>query len=153
MFKRGDENATSLLHVITQDCISVDQLLLWWYLTQLAHSGHWHAANHKNAASLHTHAITTQYHTNALFEEIVRLWRLAALNPQLSSIERTQVGTSSQVGGYSVLTPTFSSSPCCNYTIQQWYRDSGRWSVEKTSIVACRKVCPSWTRKVLLCPS
>jgi hypothetical protein len=133
MFKRGDENATSLLHVITQDCISVDQLLLWWYLTQLAHSGLWYASNHKNAASLHSHAITTQYHTNALFEEIVRLWRLAALNPQLSHIERTQVGKlegrvreSRQYDCMGSHLLSFSSSPCCSYTIQQWSSDSGR---------------------------
>lgn len=90
MFKRGDDNATTLLHVITENCLKMDQVLIWWYQTCLTQSGHWHTAGHKTLA-INSQMLTTQYNAASLCQEIVRLWRLAVLNPKLSSHERDQV--------------------------------------------------------------
>lgn len=90
MFKRGDDNATTLLHVITENCLKMDQVLIWWYQTSLIQSGHWHTAGYKSLR-LNSQLLTTQYNAASLCEEIVRLWHLAALNPKLSEHERDQV--------------------------------------------------------------
>lgn len=90
MYKRGDDNATTLLHVITENCLKMDQVLIWWYHTTLIQSGYWHTISNKSP-TLNSQMLTTQYNAASLCEEIVRLWRLAALNPKLSEHERDQV--------------------------------------------------------------
>ncbi|KAI1726254.1 zinc finger SWIM domain-containing protein 4 [Ditylenchus destructor] len=92
MFKRGDENATTLLHVITEDCMCIDQILIWWYQTSLTSSGLWHFTGYRNH-TLHSHVSTTQYNAASLCNEIVALWRLAALNPKLSPFEKEQLAS------------------------------------------------------------
>ena len=106
MLRRGDENATTLLHTITDYCLSFDQILVWWYQgrvtvksTSLAPtSGAWAAAASTSAAaataqapSPHSQAEQKRVAAYTLSEEIVRLWRLAALNPRLSAYEREQL--------------------------------------------------------------
>ncbi|MCP9265942.1 Zinc finger SWIM domain-containing protein 8 [Dirofilaria immitis] len=68
MFKRRDENATSLLHIITEECLACSQFI--------------------NVKSK-----TPQLNCASLCDEIVQLWRLAALNPRLTSFEREQFYT------------------------------------------------------------
>uniref|UniRef100_A0A915EG49 ZSWIM8 TPR repeats domain-containing protein n=1 Tax=Ditylenchus dipsaci TaxID=166011 RepID=A0A915EG49_9BILA len=92
MLKRGDENATTLLHIITEQCMSIDPVLIWWYQTCLTQSGYWHFSGYRNH-TLHSHVSTTQYNAGSLCDEIVKLWRLAALNPKLSSFEREQLAS------------------------------------------------------------
>jgi hypothetical protein len=90
MLKRGDENATTLLHAITVHCLCVDSVLMWWYQSRLAASGHWHIGNTAQRGQCSQNQLQ-RGSANTLCEEIVRLWRLAALNPKLNPSEREQV--------------------------------------------------------------
>lgn len=90
MLKRGDENATTLLHAITVHCLCVDQVLMWWYQTRLVASGHWNIGNTAQRGQCSQNQLQ-RGSANTLCEEIVRLWRLAALNPKLNPSERDQV--------------------------------------------------------------
>ncbi|KAI6216161.1 hypothetical protein M3Y99_01837100 [Aphelenchoides fujianensis] len=93
MLKRGDENATTLLHTITEHCLCVDQVLMWWYQTKLITTGYWFAGPNGAVQQFSPHSQTEMKRVaaNTLCEEIVRLWRLAALNPRLSAFEREEL--------------------------------------------------------------
>ncbi|MFH4973870.1 hypothetical protein AB6A40_000579 [Gnathostoma spinigerum] len=99
MFKRRDENATTLLHIITEECFACCQVLMWWYQTSLTHSGRWvpcsSSGNKSNALLSSQNA--PQFNCSSLCEEIVQLWRLAALNPRLSNFEREQLAALLQI--------------------------------------------------------
>jgi hypothetical protein len=90
MLKRGDENATTLLHAITVHCLCIDQVLMWWYQTKLVASGHWHLGNAAQRGQC-SQSQLQRGSANTLCEEIVRLWKLAALNPKLNAFERDQL--------------------------------------------------------------
>ncbi|XP_024943377.1 zinc finger SWIM domain-containing protein 8 isoform X1 [Cephus cinctus] len=87
MFKRTDRNAIPLLEIITEECMACEQILVWWFNTKVAllngtgHGGGKHGNMNSNA-----HA--SQHACSSLCDEIVVLWRLAALNPGLSPSER-----------------------------------------------------------------
>ncbi|XP_023288160.1 zinc finger SWIM domain-containing protein 8 isoform X2 [Orussus abietinus] len=87
MFKRTDRNAIPLLEIITEECMACEQILIWWFNTKVAllngtgHGGGKHGNMNSNA-----HA--SQHACSSLCDEIVVLWRLAALNPGLSPSER-----------------------------------------------------------------
>lgn len=87
MFKRTDRNAIPLLEIITEECMACEQFLVWWFNTKVAllngtgHGGGKHGSMNNNA-----HA--SQHACSSLCDEIVVLWRLAALNPGLSPSER-----------------------------------------------------------------
>ncbi|XP_011305691.1 zinc finger SWIM domain-containing protein 8 isoform X1 [Fopius arisanus] len=87
MFKRTDRNAIPLLEIITEECMACEQFLVWWFNTKVAllngtgHGGGKHGSMNSNA-----HA--SQHACSSLCDEIVVLWRLAALNPGLSPSER-----------------------------------------------------------------
>ncbi|XP_075215319.1 zinc finger SWIM domain-containing dorado [Lycorma delicatula] len=90
MFKRNDRNALPLLEIITEECMACDQILVWWFYTKVAlHSGSsvggGGGGKHGNVNS-NTHA--SQHACSSLCDEIVVLWRLAALNPGISPEER-----------------------------------------------------------------
>jgi len=68
--------------------MACDQMLIWWFQTKLAlmmgshgHSGGKHSNTHSNSTAL-------QHACSSLCDEIVALWRLAALNPGLAPDER-----------------------------------------------------------------
>ncbi|XP_030378874.1 zinc finger SWIM domain-containing protein 8 [Scaptodrosophila lebanonensis] len=88
MYRRCDRNAVRLLEIITEECMACDQILIWWFQTKLAlmmgshgHSGGKHSNTHSNSTTL-------QHACSSLCDEIVALWRLAALNPGLAPDER-----------------------------------------------------------------
>uniref|UniRef100_A0A914Z5G6 SWIM-type domain-containing protein n=1 Tax=Panagrolaimus superbus TaxID=310955 RepID=A0A914Z5G6_9BILA len=94
MFNRQDENATHLLHMITVDCIAFDQIIFWWYQAKLLESGKWHMqlSPSKNNRALQPNSyIQMLYQAAALFDEIVRLWKIAALNPKLNLYEKERL--------------------------------------------------------------
>uniref|UniRef100_A0A1I8EKE8 SWIM-type domain-containing protein n=2 Tax=Wuchereria bancrofti TaxID=6293 RepID=A0A1I8EKE8_WUCBA len=99
MFKRRDENATSLLHIITEECLACSQVLIWWYQTALSQSGQWTlcSPSTNKSSSLMSNQKTPQLNCASLCDEIVQLWRLAALNPRLSSFEREQLTSFIQI--------------------------------------------------------
>ncbi|KAH8274690.1 hypothetical protein KR018_010054, partial [Drosophila ironensis] len=88
MYRRCDRNAVRLLEIITEQCMTCDQILIWWFQTKLSlmmgshgHSGGKHSNTHSNSTAL-------QHACSSLCDEIVALWRLAALNPGLAPDER-----------------------------------------------------------------
>ncbi|CAG9765145.1 unnamed protein product [Ceutorhynchus assimilis] len=91
MFKRNDRNAVPLLEIITEECMACEQILIWWFNTKVAllsgntsHGGSG-GGKHNNINS-NTHA--SQHAGSSLCDEVVVLWRLAALNPGLAPSER-----------------------------------------------------------------
>ncbi|KAK6752042.1 hypothetical protein RB195_003456 [Necator americanus] len=89
MFARRDENAVSLLSILTVECLANCQILLWWYATKLVQSGSWsQQTTGKNSASSQ---ISAQLNCAQLCDEIVVLWRCAVLNPMLSPQNRRQL--------------------------------------------------------------
>nr|CAD7575084.1 unnamed protein product [Timema californicum] len=88
MFKRNDRNAVPLLEIITEECMACEQILVWWFNTKVAlHNGSsgYGGGKHSNVNS-NSHA--SQHACSSLCDEIVILWRLAAMNPGLSPDER-----------------------------------------------------------------
>uniref|UniRef100_A0A1B0CK08 ZSWIM8 TPR repeats domain-containing protein n=2 Tax=Lutzomyia longipalpis TaxID=7200 RepID=A0A1B0CK08_LUTLO len=88
MYRRCDRNAIRLLEIITEECMACDQILVWWFNTKLSllagtggHSGGKHNNTHSNSNA-------SQHACSSLCDEIVVLWRLAALNPGLAPDER-----------------------------------------------------------------
>lgn len=88
MYRRCDRNAIRLLEIITEECMTMDQILVWWFnikLTLLVGYGSHSGGKHNNA---HNNSNSTQHACASLCDEIVVLWRLAALNPGLAPDER-----------------------------------------------------------------
>lgn len=88
MYRRCDRNAIRLLEIITEECMATDQILVWWFntkLTMLAVSGSHMGGKHNNT---HSNSNASQHACSSLCDEIVVLWRLAALNPGLAPDER-----------------------------------------------------------------
>lgn len=88
MYRRCDRNAIRLLEIITEECMSVDQILVWWFnikLTLLVGYGSHSGGKHNNA---HNNSNSMQHACASLCDEIVVLWRLASLNPGLAPDER-----------------------------------------------------------------
>ncbi|XP_064071509.1 zinc finger SWIM domain-containing protein 8 homolog isoform X2 [Vanessa tameamea] len=83
MFKRSDRNAIPLLEIITEEVMACEQIIVWWYSTKAAlvawGGGGKHGAAGNSAA---------QHACSSLCDEVVILWRLAALNPGLAPHER-----------------------------------------------------------------
>ncbi|GAB0088989.1 zinc finger SWIM domain-containing protein 8 [Sergentomyia squamirostris] len=88
MYRRCDRNAIRLLEIITEECMACDQILVWWFNTKLsllAGTGGYSGGKHSNT---HSNSNASQHACSSLCDEIVILWRLAALNPGLAPDER-----------------------------------------------------------------
>ncbi|XP_050394140.1 zinc finger SWIM domain-containing protein 8 [Patella vulgata] len=91
MFRRHDSNSVPLLEIVTDEVLQCEQILIWWFATKSS------APN--NSAVVHitrsgnSSANATQHAAASLCEEIVTLWRLGALNPKLSPIQRDDLCT------------------------------------------------------------
>ncbi|XP_041485312.1 zinc finger SWIM domain-containing protein 8-like isoform X2 [Lytechinus variegatus] len=87
MYRRRDSNAISLLRILTEECIICDQIVIWWFTTRTSalHSQH---GNHGHRASSNSSTAAAQHACASMCEEIVTLWRLAALNPINSRQDR-----------------------------------------------------------------
>ncbi|XP_069979906.1 zinc finger SWIM domain-containing protein 8 homolog isoform X3 [Penaeus vannamei] len=89
MFKRNDRNAIPLLEIITEECLATEKILVWWVNTKVAlHMG---SSGHGGKNNMNSNSHGSQYACSSLCDEIVVLWRLAALNPALSPQEREQL--------------------------------------------------------------
>ena len=89
MFKRHDRNAVPLLEVLTEECMSCEQIMVWWFNTKVAlHNGTAGGGNGVKSNNLGSQSQASMHACSSLCDEIVVLWRLAALNPGLSSDER-----------------------------------------------------------------
>ncbi|XP_012251100.2 zinc finger SWIM domain-containing protein 8 homolog isoform X2 [Athalia rosae] len=85
MFKRTDRNAIPLLEIITEECMACEQILVWWFNTKVALSN---GTGHGGGKHGNMNSTASQHACSSLCDEIVVLWRLAALNPGLSPSER-----------------------------------------------------------------
>ncbi|XP_006813582.2 zinc finger SWIM domain-containing protein 8-like, partial [Saccoglossus kowalevskii] len=85
MYKRQDSNGISLLKILTEECIACEQIIIWWFNTRTSasHNGHGGHGNRNNNSS----SAASQHACASLCDEIVTLWRLAALNPTLTPQE------------------------------------------------------------------
>uniref|UniRef100_UPI00398E652C zinc finger SWIM domain-containing protein 8 isoform X3 n=1 Tax=Pristiophorus japonicus TaxID=55135 RepID=UPI00398E652C len=81
MFKRRDSNAAPLLEILTDQCLTYEQIIGWWYSvrTSASHSsasGHTGRSNGQSEVAAHACA--------SMCDEMVILWRLAVLDPTMS---------------------------------------------------------------------
>ncbi|KAM7072561.1 zinc finger SWIM domain-containing protein 8 isoform 3-T3 [Molossus nigricans] len=88
MFKRRDSNAAPLLEILTDQCLTYEQITGWWYSvrTSASHSsasGHTGRSNGQSEVAAHACA--------SMCDEMVTLWRLAVLDPALSPQRRREL--------------------------------------------------------------
>ena len=67
------------------------QILIWWFSTKISSSHN--SSSHNNRNNNQNSSSTSQHAASSLCDEIVTLWRLAALNPSLSPIQRDDLCT------------------------------------------------------------
>ncbi|OCT70224.1 hypothetical protein XELAEV_18037145mg [Xenopus laevis] len=98
MFKRRDTNAAPLLEILTDQCLTYEQITGWWYnvRTSASHSsasGHTGRSNGQSEVAAHACA--------SMCDEMVVLWRLAVLDPTISpqSIKPEEMVENGAVGG------------------------------------------------------
>ncbi|XP_064457941.1 zinc finger SWIM domain-containing protein 8 homolog [Ornithodoros turicata] len=86
MFRRADRNSIPLLQILTEEVLACEQILCWWFNTKVSlHTG---SGGHGGRGSVHSNTHSSQHACSSLCDEIVVLWRLAALNPALSPQDR-----------------------------------------------------------------
>ncbi|KAL8202194.1 UNVERIFIED_CONTAM: Zinc finger SWIM domain-containing protein 8 [Gekko kuhli] len=90
MFKRRDTNAAPLLEILTDQCLTYEQITGWWYSvrTSASHSsasGHTGRSNGQSEVAAHACA--------SMCDEMVLLWRLAVLDPTISPHRRRDMCT------------------------------------------------------------
>nr|XP_025033689.1 zinc finger SWIM domain-containing protein 8 [Pelodiscus sinensis] len=90
MFKRRDSNAAPLLEILTEQCLTYEQITGWWYSvrTSASHSsasGHTGRSNGQSEVAAHACA--------SMCDEMVVLWRLAVLDPTISPQRRRDLCT------------------------------------------------------------
>ncbi|TWW54231.1 Zinc finger SWIM domain-containing protein 8, partial [Takifugu flavidus] len=88
MFKRRDSNAAPLLEILTEQCLTYEQIISWWYSvrTSASHSsasGHTGRGNGQSEVAAHACA--------SMCDEMVVLWRLAVLDPTMSPGRRLEL--------------------------------------------------------------
>lgn len=83
MMKRRDSNFFLLLDIMTQEVLRCEKIMTWWFETKvsLLSGSTIHITSKSNPQS------TSQYSCSYFCDEIVQLWRLAAMNPNASASE------------------------------------------------------------------
>lgn len=84
MFRRNDRNSIPLLEIITQQCLETVQIMVWWFNTKVALN----STRGPPAKQVNSNSQASQNACSSLCDEIVTLWKLAALNPCISPRER-----------------------------------------------------------------
>uniref|UniRef100_A0A915P9I3 SWIM-type domain-containing protein n=1 Tax=Meloidogyne floridensis TaxID=298350 RepID=A0A915P9I3_9BILA len=88
MLTRNDANGPALLHILTEECLALDSVLIRWYQISLSASGHWYLIGPNGGTSgQRANGNAQQSQSRQLFS----LWRLIALNPRLTFEEREQL--------------------------------------------------------------
>ncbi|XP_054651389.1 zinc finger SWIM domain-containing protein 8 isoform X1 [Dunckerocampus dactyliophorus] len=90
MFKRRDSNAAPLLEILTEQCLTYEQIISWWYSvrTSASHSsasGHTGRSNGQSEVAAHACA--------SMCDEMVMLWKLAVLDPTVSPCRRLELAS------------------------------------------------------------
>jgi hypothetical protein len=87
MFRRNDRNSIPLLEIITQQCLETAQIMVWWFNTKVALN----SARGPSTKQVSSNSQASQNACSSLCDEIVTLWKLAALNPCISPRERNML--------------------------------------------------------------
>ena len=87
MFRRNDRNSIPLLEIITQQCLEANQIMVWWFNTKVVLN----SARGPSTKQVNSNAQASQNACSSLCDEIVTLWKLAALNPCISPKERNML--------------------------------------------------------------
>ncbi|XP_077350528.1 zinc finger SWIM domain-containing protein 8 isoform X2 [Festucalex cinctus] len=90
MFKRRDSNAAPLLEILTEQCLTYEQIISWWYSvrTSASHSsasGHAGRSNGQSESAAHACA--------SMCDEMVILWKLAVLDPTINPCRRLELAS------------------------------------------------------------
>jgi hypothetical protein len=83
MYKRNDRNSLPLLEIVTLQCLETAQIMIWWFNTKVAFQQTGQGKHNVNSNSQ-----ASQNACASMCDEIVTLWKLAALNPCISPEER-----------------------------------------------------------------
>nr|CAB3268068.1 zinc finger SWIM domain-containing protein 8 [Phallusia mammillata] len=84
MLKRRDSNAIPLLDIVTEQCLTFEQVAVWWYNTRTSSAylqcGSWgHSSSHRPSNNISSEI--AQHAAASMCDEIVALWRLVILDP------------------------------------------------------------------------
>jgi len=83
MYKRNDHNSIPLLEIVTLQCLETAQIMVWWFNTKVALQQAGQVKHNVNSNSQ-----ACQNACASMCDEVVTLWKLAALNPCISPAER-----------------------------------------------------------------
>ena len=93
LFQHRDPNAVQLLTLLTEECLSLEQIVVWWFCSRSQVSGRSNSfpsnnnSNYRN--NINTASTEGTKHACASFcDELVVLWRLACLDLMLTSSEK-----------------------------------------------------------------
>ena len=81
------DNLNSILEIITQQCLEANQIMVWWFNTKVVLN----SARGPSTKQVNSNAQASQNACSSLCDEIVTLWKLAALNPCISPKERNML--------------------------------------------------------------
>lgn len=110
MFAKGDQNASNLLNIITEECLNCIQMILYWKSTynnmSRSHASRQRAGfNMDSVQGLHSSAHhICRYASAHLMEEIVLLWELAVMVPYLPAEEKLNMKYQLQVWNHQIET-------------------------------------------------
>ena len=94
---RQDPNSLLILDIITQQCVNIDSLVVWWFTSRTAahyypnsgnRSGNAGANRNRSSGSAVSSTVAGQQCCATLMDEIIDLWTLLILNPRLGSDEK-----------------------------------------------------------------
>jgi hypothetical protein len=96
LFQHRDPNAIDLLQLLTQECLSFEQIVVWWFNSRSQGSGRSQQSLKRNSNNYKTNINTastemTKHACASFCDELVVLWRLACLDPTLSSSEKQEL--------------------------------------------------------------
>ena len=86
MYKRNDHNSIPLLEIVTLQCLETAQIMVWWFNTKVALQQAGQSGQVKHNVNSNSQAC--QNACASMCDEVVTLWKLAALNPCISPNER-----------------------------------------------------------------
>lgn len=89
MMKRRDSNVSLLLEIMTLEILKCDKIVTWWFETKVSlHSG---SSIHCTSTKSNAQSTSQVISSSNLCDEIVHLWRLAAMDPSTTSSERKRL--------------------------------------------------------------
>ena len=83
MYRRNDRNSIPLLEIVTLQCLETAQIMVWWFNTKVAFQQTGQGKHNVNSNSQ-----ASQNACASMCDELVTLWKLAALNPCIGPDER-----------------------------------------------------------------